>query len=134
MQRAPTRALNRRPFFATGLWLALLTAALNSLLPIGLPRSTAIGSAFSPATTIEALRAGSPSVRQINRRRLTADRVPTFWRRARARAEWHLATLALVPGAALIPANATRAFAPRTAHTTAFPPAHGYSARGPPLA
>lgn len=48
----------QRPFLAV-VWAALLTALLSALLPVGLPHSTTVGSAFNPATTSVALRAGT---------------------------------------------------------------------------
>ncbi|MGE0775277.1 MAG: hypothetical protein AB7G25_10750 [Sphingomonadaceae bacterium] len=45
-----------RIFFVATLWVALATALLFALLPLGLPLTTSIGSAFSPATTAVALR------------------------------------------------------------------------------
>lgn len=45
-----------RPFLAV-VWAALLTALLSALLPVGLPHSTTVGSAFNPATTSVALKA-----------------------------------------------------------------------------
>ncbi|MEG3152736.1 hypothetical protein U1769_22845 [Sphingomonas sp. ZT3P38] len=47
-----------RPFLAV-VWAALLTALLSALLPVGLPHSTAVGSAFNPATTSVALKVGT---------------------------------------------------------------------------
>jgi len=47
-----------RPFLAV-VWAALLTALLSALLPVGLPHSTTVGSAFNPATTSVALKAGT---------------------------------------------------------------------------
>lgn len=47
-----------RPFLVV-VWAALLTALLSALLPVGLPHSTAVGSAFNPATTSVALKAGT---------------------------------------------------------------------------
>ncbi|HVI98551.1 MAG TPA: hypothetical protein VM657_05730 [Sphingomonas sp.] len=133
MPRSPSRAPSRRPFFAAGLWLALVTAALSALIPGGLPRSAATGSAFSPATSIEALRAGSPSVRHGARRRVPdGNRTPAFWRRARAIAGWYLAavaTLRLRAPRIAAPTDATAS----AAQGSAFPPAHDFFARGPPL-
>ncbi|MEG3179799.1 hypothetical protein [Sphingomonas sp. LT1P40] len=45
----------RLPVFVVALWLALATALLSSLIPGGLPRTTALGSAFHPSTTAVAL-------------------------------------------------------------------------------
>ena len=41
----------RLPLYVASLWLALTTALLSSLMIAGLPRTTAYGSAFNPATT-----------------------------------------------------------------------------------
>lgn len=43
------------PLYIASLWLALATALLSSLMPVGMPRTTALGSAFNPATTAVAL-------------------------------------------------------------------------------
>lgn len=43
-------------FLAT-LWLALATVLASALLPLGLPLTKSVGSAFSPSTTIVALNA-----------------------------------------------------------------------------
>lgn len=43
------------PLRAVSLWLALAVALLSSLMTSGLPRTTALGSAFNPATTAVAL-------------------------------------------------------------------------------
>lgn len=45
----------RLPLHVASLWLALATALLSSLMIAGLPRTTAYGSAFNPATTSVAL-------------------------------------------------------------------------------
>ncbi|WP_423602528.1 hypothetical protein [Sphingomonas sp. MS122] len=43
------------PLHVASLWLALAVALLSSLMPSGLPRTIAVGSAFNPATTAVAL-------------------------------------------------------------------------------
>lgn len=49
-------AMRRRlPLHVASLWIALLTALLSSLMFGGVPRTTALGSAFNPATTAVAL-------------------------------------------------------------------------------
>ena len=45
----------RLPLNFASIWLALTTALLSSLMFGGMPRSTALGSAFNPATTAVAL-------------------------------------------------------------------------------
>lgn len=52
----PFAASDARPLRAAALWLALLVALASSLLSSGPPRSLAFGSAFNPATMVEALR------------------------------------------------------------------------------
>lgn len=48
----------RLPLHLASLWLALVTALLSSLMFGGVPRTTALGSAFNPATTAVALQPG----------------------------------------------------------------------------
>lgn len=50
-----TTAQLKLPIRVASLWLALAVALLSSLMPGGLPRTTALGSAFNPATTAVAL-------------------------------------------------------------------------------
>ena len=45
----------RLPLKFASIWLALVTALLSSLMFGGVPRTTALGSAFNPATTAVAL-------------------------------------------------------------------------------
>ncbi len=45
----------RLPLKFASIWLALVTALLSSLMFGGVPRTTALGSAFNPATTTVAL-------------------------------------------------------------------------------
>lgn len=61
MTRTTIRAgMLREPLlFAAALWLSLTMALLSALLPMGLPSSQTIGSAFNPATTAVALRTSS---------------------------------------------------------------------------
>jgi len=47
------------------LWIALLVALASSLLSSGPPRTVAFGSAFNPATTVDALRPLRPSPRIV---------------------------------------------------------------------
>lgn len=44
------------PLKFASIWLALVTALLSSLMFAGVPRTTALGSAFNPATTAVALK------------------------------------------------------------------------------
>lgn len=53
--RTAATAQLKLPLYVATLWLALATALLSSLMPGGLPRTTALGSAFNPATTAVAL-------------------------------------------------------------------------------
>lgn len=52
-----------RPVRDAALWLALLVALASSLLSNGLPRTTALGSAFNPATTSVVLKPIRPAPR-----------------------------------------------------------------------
>lgn len=52
----PFAAPDARSVRAAALWIALLVALASSLLSSGPPRSLAFGSAFNPATMVEALR------------------------------------------------------------------------------
>jgi hypothetical protein len=49
-------AQNARTFRAAALWITLLVALASALLSSGPPRTVAFGSAFNPATTVDALR------------------------------------------------------------------------------
>lgn len=49
-------AKDARSLRAVALWIALLVALASSLLSSGPPRTVALGSAFNPATTVDALR------------------------------------------------------------------------------
>jgi len=55
----------RRPLRLLALTLALAIALLSSLLSFGLPRTTALGSAFNPSTTAVALQPTRSQVRQV---------------------------------------------------------------------
>jgi hypothetical protein len=58
-------ATHARSVRAAALWIALLVALASSLLSGGPPRTVAFGSAFNPATTVEALRPLRPSPRIV---------------------------------------------------------------------
>lgn len=53
--RTTTMKRPRLPLRFASIWLALVTALLSSLMFGGMPRTTALGSAFNPATTAVAL-------------------------------------------------------------------------------
>jgi hypothetical protein len=61
----PFAASDARSLRAAALWLALLVALASSLLSSGPPRTVAFGSAFNPATTVEALRPLRPAPRIV---------------------------------------------------------------------
>src|SRR3546814_9351435 len=65
--REKTDHLDNRLVFISALWVALTTAILCAILPAGLPLTKAVGSAFSPSTTIVALRATAEQVRDTER-------------------------------------------------------------------
>jgi len=58
-------ASDARPVRAAALWIALLVALASSLLSGGPPRTMAYGSAFNPATMVEALRPLRPTPRLL---------------------------------------------------------------------
>lgn len=58
-----TDHLDNHCVFVSALWVALTTAILCAILPAGLPLTKTVGSAFSPSTTIVALRATAEQVR-----------------------------------------------------------------------
>lgn len=61
----PFAASDARPLRTAALWVALLVALASSLLSSGPPRTVAFGSAFNPATTVDALRPLRPSPRIV---------------------------------------------------------------------
>jgi hypothetical protein len=65
--------LGQRLLFISTLWVALAITLLCALLPAGLPLTKSVGSAFSPSTTIVALRGRAEQVRTQTRRTLKAD-------------------------------------------------------------
>ncbi|WP_066660007.1 MULTISPECIES: hypothetical protein [unclassified Sphingomonas] len=62
---AALAAKDARPLRAAALWIALLVALASSLLSSGPPRTVAVGSAFNPATTVDALRPLRPAPRIV---------------------------------------------------------------------
>lgn len=120
------------PFIVT-VWIALTTALLCALWPAGLPATTTIGSAFSPATTAVALRGRAEQVRPPARRIVTAqpealDSPPTITSPLAA----PVRTASLVPPPAVWPGDA--AFADRLFPAPAFSPADAFYQTGPPIA
>lgn len=57
----------RRLLFVSAIWTALLTAILCAILPSGLPLTKMVGSAFSPSTTVVALRGRAEQIRSAVR-------------------------------------------------------------------
>ena len=123
---AATTAQLKLPLYVASLWLALATALLSSLMPGGLPRSTAFGSAFNPATTAVALQPtrAQPRVLVESVRR---DDDPASGRGDAIRA----ATLSVQP--ALPPAAIADAPKPSAALPIAQHAVLDGSPRGPPL-
>jgi hypothetical protein len=61
----PTSMWQQSPLRMASLWLALAVALLSSLMSGGLPRTTAVGSAFNPATTAVALQPSRAQPRML---------------------------------------------------------------------
>lgn len=59
--------------FASAIWLAIATILICALAPAGLPQSSAQGSAFSPSTTIVALKARADGPRLVIKRIARSD-------------------------------------------------------------
>ncbi|WCM25288.1 hypothetical protein NDN01_14565 [Sphingomonas sp. QA11] len=47
--------------FAGSVWLTVATTLLCALLPVGLPQTSAVGSAFNPSNSVVALRSAEPA-------------------------------------------------------------------------
>jgi hypothetical protein len=119
-----TRAAH--PVRDAALWLALLVALASSLLSSGFPRTTALGSAFNPATTSVVLRPIRPAPRimaEVPRR----DDGPAAGARD-ATIVAPAVELALQPGATRQPDIARASVLPLRPH-----PVLDGSPRGPPL-
>src|SRR3546814_6049101 len=71
--REKTDHLDNRLVFISALWVALTTAILCAILPAGLPLTKAVGSAFSPSTTIVAFRAKAEQVRDTEKHFVKGD-------------------------------------------------------------
>ena len=115
------------PLYIASLWLALATALLSSLMPVGMPRTTTLGSAFNPATTAVALQ---PSRAQP---RIVAEAVRSDDEPASGQGDaLALAPLPIVPAALdyglPVPSNPLAA-----APVLPLPPVLDGSPRGPPL-
>ncbi|RSY89601.1 hypothetical protein DAH66_02800 [Sphingomonas koreensis] len=125
--RTMTMTRRRLPLHVASLWLALATALLSSLMPVGMPRTTTLGSAFNPATTAVALQ---PSRAQP---RIVAEAVRPDDEPASGQGD----ALALAP-LPIVPAALDYGFPVPTNPLTAAPalpssPALDGSPRGPPL-
>lgn len=68
--------VSRHALFIPALWLALLTAIICAILPAGLPLTKTVGSAFSPATTMVALKGGTEQIRTAIKRIIRNDPDP----------------------------------------------------------
>jgi hypothetical protein len=71
--RGARAAPHNNVLFVVTLWLALATALLCAIWPAGLPLTKTIGSAFSPSTTIVALRGRAEQVRPPVRKAFEAE-------------------------------------------------------------
>lgn len=115
--------------FIASLWLALTTAVVSAVVPVGLPHTVTHGSAFNPATSVVALKASSSQLHRAAFRR--ADDGDRSQRRG---AMWEI----------VLPAEIAAIAAPRaierSQHGLALAnlflsPVHSTQyARGPPLA
>jgi hypothetical protein len=65
--------ISRHLVFVSALWVALTTAILCAILPTGLPLTKSVGSAFSPSTTVVALRGRAEQVRSTEQRVVKGD-------------------------------------------------------------
>lgn len=115
------------PLYVASIWLALVTALLSSLMFGGVPRTTALGSAFNPATTTVALQ---PSRAQP---RIVAESV----RRDDEPASGQGDAIAAAP-VLVVPATPSYGLPPPPKPLTAAPalsslPVLDGSPRGPPL-
>ncbi|HSX54043.1 MAG TPA: hypothetical protein VLG14_01980 [Sphingomonas sp.] len=115
------------PLYIASLWLALATALLSSLMPGGLPRSTALGSAFNPATTAVALQPSRAQPRAAIESVRRDDEPPSGQGNTVAVAPLPAAPAAPAYGLPLSPEPLTAAPA-----LPSFPVLDG-SPRGPPL-
>lgn len=125
----PTAKTQRHglPLKFASIWLALVTALLSSLMFGGVPRTTALGSAFNPATTAVALQ---PSRAQP---RIVAENV----RRDDEPASGQGDAIAAAP-LPLVPPNPAYSLPPPPKPLTSAPalpssPVLDGSPRGPPL-
>lgn len=69
-------ALIRHLLFVSALWTTLMTVLLCAILPAGLPLTKAVGSAFSPSTTVVALRGSAEQIRGTMKRIVKGDPDP----------------------------------------------------------
>lgn len=68
--------LSRHLVFVSALWVALVMVLLCAVLPAGLPLTKTVGSAFSPSTTVVALRETAQQVRGAAKRIVKGDPEP----------------------------------------------------------
>ena len=61
----PGMTISSLRLFAGSVWLTVATTLLCALLPLGLPQTSSVGSAFNPSTTVVALRSAEPSSRLV---------------------------------------------------------------------
>lgn len=115
------------PLYVASIWLALATALLSSLMPVGMPRTTALGSAFNPATTTVALKP-SRAQPQVMVESVRRDDEP-------ASGQGDLVAVAPLPVLPIAPQYALPIVPepPASAASLSSPPVLDGSPRGPPL-
>lgn len=122
-----------KPLFIVTLWITLATAMLCALWPAGLPATTAIGSAFSPATTAVALRGRAEQVRPPVKRVLKAEPQASHIHLKAAQQQPAISIrLPSLVGAPIAKPGDT-VFPIEPAFAPALAPAKAFHARGPPL-
>jgi hypothetical protein len=57
----PSDSITALRLFAGSVWLTVATTLLCALLPVGLPHTSAVGSAFNPSNSVVALRSAEPA-------------------------------------------------------------------------
>lgn len=116
-----------RPLRLAAIWLALAVALLSSVMSSGLPRTTAFGSAFNPATTAVALQPSRATPRvQLEQVRRDDDL-------AGGRNAVIALPISFLQPAARATDPAMVAMAAAAAHPTAPPAGLAGTPRGPPL-
>lgn len=125
--------LGERVLFASTLWIALLTAILCAVVPQGLPFSQSVGSAFSPSTTVVALKSRAEHLRGAAKAVEKADDEPATV--PLLLADHHVLVLAYGNGSLLVRSQHRPSWRPGTtlwipASTVPSP----HYPRGPPVA